>query len=93
MTKTERWQEAFKDYHAMVKASEKGTTKKGKPRCQSWWINPQNDPELNMPTSKINQRAKLLVKEGYLTIDPKATSTSKGTGYFFTDKKLENSCQ
>lgn len=86
MTKKERWREAVKVYYAMVNASQRSPKLNNRFVCQSWWINPKNDPELNMPTSKINQRAKLLVKEGYLEIQSKHTSTSTGTSYTFTDK-------
>lgn len=57
--------------------------------CQSWWLNSKNfDLKSKLTTSKINQRCKLLVKQGYLTIDKANTSTSTGTCYLLTDKTL-----
>lgn len=57
--------------------------------CQSWWINSKNfDLKSKLPTSKITQRCKLLVKQGYLTIDKSKTSPSTGTCYKLTDKAL-----
>jgi len=58
-------------------------------RIQSWWINSKNfDLKSKLSTSKINQRCRLLVKQGYLTIDRSKTSTSNGTCYRLTDKIL-----
>lgn len=57
--------------------------------CQSWWLNTKNfDLKSNLSTPQINQRAKLLVKQGYLTVDKTKTSTSYGTCYRLTDKPL-----
>jgi hypothetical protein len=57
--------------------------------CQSWWLNTRNFTfKTEMSTQKINQRAKLLVKEGYLKIDSNRTSTSTGTCYQLTEKKF-----
>lgn len=54
--------------------------------CQSWWIRFELDIKLS--TSKVNQRCKNLVKQGYLTIDKSKTSTSCGISYKLTDKAL-----
>lgn len=57
--------------------------------CQSWWLNSKNfDLKSGLSTDKINQRCRLLVKQGYLTIDRSKTSTSEGTCYRLTDKTL-----
>lgn len=57
--------------------------------CQSWWINSKNfSLKSGLSTAKINQRCKLLVKQGYLTIDKSKTSTSTGVCYRLTDKTL-----
>jgi len=57
--------------------------------CQSWWINMKNF-DLSTPLSikTINQRAKLLIRDGYLIIDKSKTSTSTGTCYKLTDKSM-----
>lgn len=57
--------------------------------CQSWWLNSKNfDLKSKLSTPKINQRCKLLVKQGYLYIDKENTSTSQGVCYKLTDKFL-----
>ena len=53
--------------------------------CLSWWLNPRNS-DCGLKTTEINQRAKSLVKEGFLSIDEKMTSTSTGTCYRLTEK-------
>jgi hypothetical protein len=59
--------------------------------CQSWWLNPRNyDLKSKLPTRIINQRAKMLVKQGYLTIDSRFTSVSTGTSYKLTSKMFIN---
>jgi hypothetical protein len=58
--------------------------------CQSWWLNTRNfDLKSKLKTPQINQRAKLLVKQGYLIIDKSRTSTSTGTCYRLTNKVLK----
>jgi hypothetical protein len=63
--------------------------------CQSWWLNTKNfDLKSKLKTPQINQRCKLLIKKGLLTIDIKKTSTSQGTCYKLTNKsylKVERS--
>jgi hypothetical protein len=57
--------------------------------CQSWWLNSRNfNLKSRLTTPQINQRAKLLVKQGYLFIDKSRTSTATGTCYRLTDKSL-----
>lgn len=57
--------------------------------CQSWWLNTKNfDLKSKLSTRKINQRASVLVKQGYLVIDKKNTSTSQGVCYKLTDKSF-----
>jgi hypothetical protein len=57
--------------------------------CQSWWINTKNfELKSKLKTPQINQRCKLLIKKGLLTIDIKETSTSQGTCYRLTDKSF-----
>lgn len=52
---------------------------------QSWWINPQNCYlSSGLKTPQINQRCKLLIKQGKLQIDKANTSTSCGTSYKLT---------
>ena len=64
--------------------------KKGGDSCQSWWLNTLNfDLKSRLPTPQINQRAKLLARQGYLTIDKSQTSTSCGTCYKLTGKQYE----
>jgi len=59
--------------------------------CQSWWLNSKNfELKSKLSTPTINQRAKLLVKQGYLTIDKSKTKTSTGTSYKLTDKPFLN---
>lgn len=54
--------------------------------CQSWWIIAKDDvSNLPMSTRDINRRANILVKNGYLSIDKKHTSTSTGICYRLTD--------
>jgi hypothetical protein len=58
--------------------------------CQSWWLNTRNfNLKSGLKTSQINQRAKLLVKQGYLIVDRSMTSTSTGTCYKLTKKELK----
>jgi hypothetical protein len=58
--------------------------------CQSWWLNTRNFKLMSdLKTPQITQRAKLLVKQGYLIIDKARTSTSTGTCYKLTDKPLK----
>lgn len=54
--------------------------------CQSWWIRLELKNELT--TAKINRRCDKLIKEGYLTINRRRTSTSTGICYELTNKKL-----
>ena len=56
--------------------------------CQSWWLTSKWGGRLKnkYSTPKLNRRAKVLVKEGYLSINKKDTSTSKGTSYLLTNK-------
>jgi hypothetical protein len=76
-------EEAKEIYFAIKQVMEKQKTD----YCQSWWLNARNfDLQSKLPTSKITQRAKLLVSRGYLTIDRNSTSTSTGTSYRLTDK-------
>ena len=61
----------------------------GYDHCQSWWLNTKNfNLKSKLSTQKINQRAKILVKQGFLTIDTKNTSTSQGTCYKLTNKSF-----
>jgi len=84
-TRNEINKEAREVYFAMKKVSEL----QGTDYCQSWWINTRNfDLKSKLKTPQINQRAKLLIKGGYLTIDSSRTSTSMGISYKFTDKIL-----
>jgi len=80
-------QEAIQVYNAIVEVMQKSKTN----YCRSWWINSR---VLKMPitlsTNKITQRCRLLASKGYLTIDYSKTSTSTGTCYSLTDKKLES---
>lgn len=79
-------QEAEEIYHAIKLICEKSNTT----HCQSWWLNSRNfDLKSKLPTPKINQRARLLVKAGYLTIDQSNTSTSRGTCYVLTIKPFD----
>ena len=62
---------------------------KGCDHCQSWWLNSKNfQLKSKLSTQKINQKAKILIKQGYLTIDSKNTSTSEGTCYRLTNKSF-----
>lgn len=55
--------------------------------CQSWWLTcKDNLLPINLSTSIINSRCKLLVKNGYLSINRKQTSSSMGVCYQLTDK-------
>lgn len=59
--------------------------------CQSWWLNYKNfDLKSKLKTPQIMQRCKLLVRQGYLTIDKSKTSTSEGTSFKLTDKPFLN---
>ena len=72
-------------YEAIIKMMEL----QGVDYCQSWWINTRNfELKQVLTTRQINYRAKLLVRDGYLTIDKDKTSTSMGTSYRLTDLKL-----
>jgi len=63
----------------------------GRNSCQSWWLNTRNfDLKSKLKTPQIVQRCKLLVKQGYLTIDKNNTASHKGTCFKLTDKILEN---
>lgn len=76
-------EEAREIYFAIKEVMEKSKTD----YCQSWWLNTRNfDLKSNLKTSHIVQRAKLLIRQGYLTIDKSNTSTSMGTSYKLTDK-------
>lgn len=78
-------QEAIEIYAAIKKVMADANTD----YCQSWWLNTWNfDLKSKLSTSKINQRCKLLVKQGYLSIDKSRTSTSMGICYKLTDKML-----
>lgn len=84
--KTEIQQEANEIYFAIKKVMEET----GYNHCQSWWLNSRNfDLKSKLKTPQIVQRAKLLVKQGYLTIDEKHTSTSTGTSFMLTEKVLK----
>ena len=77
--------EAIEIYSAIKKIMAEMNTE----YCQSWWLNSKNfDLKSKLSTSKINQRCKLLVKQGYLIIDKSRTSTSMGICYRLTDKML-----
>lgn len=85
-TKDKINEEAKEIYFAIKQVMEKS----GYDYCQSWWLNTKNfDLKSNLKTPQIVQRCKLLVKQGYLVIDIKNTSTSQGTCYKLTDKPLE----
>lgn len=57
--------------------------------CISWWLNRKNfQLESKLSTREINQRAKHLVKNGYLTIDNSKFRKHCGICYKLTDKKL-----
>lgn len=79
-------QEAKEIYLAIKQLMEKT----GYDYCQSWWINTKNfELKSNLKTPQIVQRCRLLVKQGYLTIDKLKTSTSTGTCFRLTDKILK----
>jgi len=78
-------QEAIRVYNAIVEVMQHSKTD----YCRSWWLNTMN-LNIALSTSKITQRCRLLAAKGYLTIDYSKTSTSTGTCYFLTDKKLES---
>jgi len=78
-------QEAIQVYNAIIEAMKKSKTN----YCRSWWLNTMN-LNITLSTSKITQRCRLLASKGYLTIDYSKTSTSTGTCYSLTDKKLES---
>lgn len=77
--------EANEIYFAIKEVMAKGNTD----YCQSWWLNTKNfDLKSNLKTPQIVQRCKLLVRQGYLSIDKSRTSPSSGTSYRLTDKLL-----
>jgi len=83
MTKSEINNEAKEIYFAIKQITEEA----GYNYCHSWWLNTKNfDLKSKLSTQKINQRCKLLIKKGILTIDIKRTSTSQGTCYILTGK-------
>lgn len=82
--KEQIYDEALNVYEALLEVAQLS----GTDYCLSWWINTRNFKlKTTMSTQKINRRAKLLVKMGFLTIDKKLTSRSTGTCYKFTDLK------
>lgn len=84
-TKDKIQKEAEEIYFAIKQVMEKS----GYDYCQSWWLNTRNfDLKSKLKTPQINQRCKLLIKQGYLTIDKNTTSTSTGTSYRLTSKIL-----
>jgi hypothetical protein len=84
MNKEQIYSEALEVYAAISEV----TALQGCGYCLSWWINTRNFPlKTTMSTPKINRRARLLVKLGYLIIDRKETSTSSGTCYKLTELK------
>lgn len=86
-TKKEINEEAKEIYFAIKQIMERSETD----YCQSWWLNTRNfDLKSKLKTPQINQRAKLLVKQGYLTIDKSNTKKSTGTSYKLTDKPFLN---
>ena len=86
-TKEQINEEAKEIYFAIKKIMERSETN----YCQSWWLNTRNfDLKSGLKTPQINQRAKLLVKQGYLTVDKSNTNTSIGTSYKLTDKPFLN---
>lgn len=79
-------QEAKEIYFAIKQVMEKS----GYDYCQSWWLNSKNfELKSNLKTPQIVQRCRLLVKQGYLTIDKSKTSTSSGTSFKLTDKPFK----
>ena len=59
--------------------------------CQSWWANSRNCSSLrHLSSREIVRRANKLVRDGYLTIDKKRTSSSTGTCYMLTEKILND---
>lgn len=85
MTASEIKEEAL----IVLKFAEEECKSQGTNYTQSWWLNKRNCPELNMETSKINSRLKLLVKEGKIEVDEKFTSKSTGTRYIIFTKAKE----
>ncbi len=78
-------QEATEIYSAIKQVMKKT----GYDYCQSWWLNSKNfSLKSKLSTRQINQRAKLLVKEGYLIVDPENTSSSQGVRYKLTEKQF-----
>ena len=76
-------EEAEEIYYAIIKTMNEMETD----HCQSWWLNKNNfDLKSKLFTSKINRRARLLVRQGYLQINKSLTSTSTGTCYKLTEK-------
>lgn len=76
-------QEAEEIYFAIKQTMEK----MGTDYCQSWWINTRNfNLKSHLPTSTINQRCRLLIKQGYLIKNQSLTATHTGTSYKLTDK-------
>lgn len=80
-------EEAKEIYFAIKQIMERSETD----YCQSWWLNTRNfDLKSGLETPEINQRAKLLVKQGFLSIDSSKTGPSTGTCYKLTDKQFNN---
>lgn len=77
MTKQEIQKEADLVYRYVLQVA----SEMDRPYIHSWWLNKRNCPELWMETPRINQRCRLLVRQGKLAIDPKHTSHGTGTRY------------
>ncbi len=87
-TKNQINQEAKEIYFAIKQVMEKS----GYDYCLSWWLNSKNfELKSNLKTPQIVQRCKLLVRQGYLTIDKSKTSRGSGTWFQLTDKVFPNS--
>lgn len=85
--KTKIKEEAKEIYFAIKSVMDKQQTG----HCQSWWLNERNfGLKSKLKTPQVNQRCKLLIKMGLLTIDKDKTSTSRGTSYRLTDKSWED---
>ena len=84
-TKEEINIEIISVYEAIIKTMGRMKTD----RCQSWWLTAKdNTVNLNLTTQEVNRRCKTLIKNGYLKINDKYTSTSTGVSYMLTDKKF-----
>jgi len=85
-TKEKINEEAEEIYFAIKEVMEKS----GLDYCQSWWLNTRNfDLKSKLSTQEINQRAKLLIKRGFLIINKSQTSKSTGICYKLTDKPFQ----